>query len=96
MRRALVTWLLLAAGAALAPVAARQAPDLSSATGKDAAAIAGDYQVVRDVRYGPDDRQMMDLHLAKDVSRLGSGNVTIVWPLIGCDCGPLFHVAPSV
>lgn len=79
MQRALVTCLLLAAGAAVAPATARQAIDLSSATGKDAAAIAADYQVMRDVRYGPDDRQMMDLHLSKDVSRLGSRNFTIVF-----------------
>ncbi len=64
---------------ATAPATARQGIDLSSATDKDAAAIARDYQVVRDVRYGPDNRQVMDLHLAKDVSGLGSSTFTIVF-----------------
>lgn len=74
-----IVCLLLAAGTAVSPVTAGQAVDLSSSTNKDAAAIAADYQVMRDVRYGPDDRQMMDLHLARDVSRLGSRNFTIVF-----------------
>lgn len=79
MPRMLISSLLLVACAVAAPATAGQTASLASSADKDAAAITLDYEVVRDVHYGPGDRQVMDLHLAKDVSRLGSANYTIVF-----------------
>ena len=37
------------------------------------------YRVLSDIPYGPHERQLLDLYLANDAERLGSGNLTIVF-----------------
>jgi acetyl esterase/lipase len=57
------------------------APEVSLALLKDRGdqALEEDYRVLTDVAYGPHGRQLMDLYLAKDMERLGSRNLTIVF-----------------
>ena len=42
-------------------------------------AIEDDYRVLTDVAYGPHERQLMDLYLAKDVERFGASDFAIVF-----------------
>lgn len=57
------------------------APEVSLSLLKDRGdrAIEDDYRVLTDVAYGPHGRQLMDLYLARDVKRVGSRNLTIVF-----------------
>lgn len=69
------TYLLLAA---LCSLASGGAGEASAQTRADHA-VNGTHVVHTDVSYGDHDRQIMDIHMARDAKRLGDRNFTIVF-----------------